>query len=70
MCDQERGVSQRCQQIHGWASIRTGHAGNLNALRAQLDAVTFTTAWSEGRAMTFQQAVGYALNGAEDQEPV
>ncbi len=42
--------------------IRTHHAGTLSALRSQMDAVRFVTAWSEGRAMTLEQAVAYALD--------
>ncbi len=42
--------------------IRTHHAGTLNALRTQMDGVSFVTAWSEGRAMTLEQAVAYALD--------
>ena len=31
----------------------------------ELDAKTFKTAWSEGRAMSPEQAVNYALEGDE-----
>jgi hypothetical protein len=31
------------------------------AVREQLDAATFTTVWTEGRAMTLEQAIAYAL---------
>lgn len=35
------------------------------ALRTQLDAATLAAAWAEGRAMTLEQAVAYALNEAD-----
>jgi hypothetical protein len=31
------------------------------AARAQLDDATFAAAWAEGRAMTVEQAIAYAL---------
>jgi predicted ATPase/DNA-binding SARP family transcriptional activator len=34
---------------------------HLDAVRAQLDESTFAVAWAEGRAMTLEQAVDYAL---------
>ncbi len=46
--------------------IRTHHAGTLSALRAQLDGVSFATAWSEGRAMALDQVIAYALDEAGD----
>ncbi len=33
----------------------------VTAARAHLDSATFTTAWAEGRAMTLEQAIAYAL---------
>ena len=33
------------------------------AARAQLDDKTFAAAWAEGRAMTLEQAIAYALDG-------
>ncbi len=37
---------------------------SLAAARAQLDEATWTTAWSEGRAMTTDEAIACALNDA------
>jgi hypothetical protein len=34
---------------------------NTKALRESLDGANFETAWAEGRAMTLEQAVEYAL---------
>jgi hypothetical protein len=36
---------------------------HLAALRAQLDEATLNVAWAEGRALTYQQAMDYALAG-------
>jgi hypothetical protein len=33
----------------------------VSKLRSQLDDATFTAAWGEGRGMTLEQAVAYAL---------
>ena len=52
-------------------SYRYGHyedvkyEQNLAIARANLDEVTFTQAWSEGRAMTMEQAIAYALEDRE-----
>ena len=35
---------------------------NPAALRTQLDPAAFDAAWAEGRAMTMEQAVAYALD--------
>lgn len=37
----------------------------LNLIRAQLDQASFNAAWEEGRAMTVEQAVAYALDYIE-----
>jgi len=36
----------------------------VSALRTQLDEAAFTTSWSEGRAMTMDEAITLALNDA------
>ena len=41
-----------------------------SAVRAQLDETSFTAAWAEGRTMTLEQAVGYALVETETLSPV
>ena len=43
---------------------------NVAAVRAQLDEATFATAWAEGRVMTLEQAVDYALATEADQSGV
>ena len=47
-------------------AARTEHDRKVAAARAQLDEATFAAAWAEGRAMTMEQAVGYALESAAD----
>jgi hypothetical protein len=38
---------------------------NVAALRAQLDEAAFNAAWVEGRVMSMEQAVAYALEQAK-----
>jgi predicted ATPase/class 3 adenylate cyclase len=46
---------------------RTAYERDLAAARTQLDEATFAVVWAEGRAMTLEQAIAYALNeSAED----
>jgi non-specific serine/threonine protein kinase len=40
----------------------------LKAARSRLDEAAFQVAWEEGRAMTEEQAVGYALSEVEEQD--
>ena len=49
--------------LHG--PTRVEHDANVSAVRAHFDEATFAAAWAEGRAMTMEQAVAYAL-GEED----
>jgi non-specific serine/threonine protein kinase len=44
------------------ASERTEYEHNMAAARALLDDAAFNAAWAEGRAMTMEQAVEYALS--------
>jgi predicted ATPase/DNA-binding CsgD family transcriptional regulator len=44
------------------------HEGYLAILRTGLDAAAFDAAWAEGRAMSFEQAIEYAL-GTEEPTP-
>jgi predicted ATPase/DNA-binding XRE family transcriptional regulator len=37
----------------------------IATVRAQLDEATFAAAWAEGRAMSLEQAIGYALEGSD-----
>jgi non-specific serine/threonine protein kinase len=41
----------------------------LEAARSRLDEAAFQAAWEEGRAMTEEQAIGYALSEEEEREP-
>jgi hypothetical protein len=38
--------------------------------RAAIDAVAWQAAWAEGRAMTLEQAIAYALSDVSDQQIV
>ena len=40
---------------------RAEYDRDVAAARAQLDEATFAAAWAEGRAMTMEQAMAYAL---------
>lgn len=40
---------------------RAAYARDMVAARVLLDEAAFTTAWSEGKAMTLEQAIAYAL---------
>ena len=42
---------------------RVNYEQNIAMVRTNLDEVTFAKAWAEGRAMTMEQAVAYALEG-------
>jgi len=39
--------------------------GYVAAVRAQLDEAVFEAAWAEGRAMSLEEAIAYALGNAE-----
>ena len=39
----------------------SGYEQDLALVRSALDEATFDAAWAEGRAMSFEQAVGYLL---------
>jgi hypothetical protein len=36
---------------------------NVAAVRVLMDEAVFSSAWAEGRAMTLEQAIAYALGG-------
>jgi tetratricopeptide (TPR) repeat protein len=72
-----RGEPERAARLFGAVSVlreanaagmpevdRIEHDYNLAILRSMLDDDTFTAAWSEGRAMTMEQAIAYALGAA------
>jgi non-specific serine/threonine protein kinase len=41
----------------------------LEAARSWVEEAAFQAAWEEGRAMTEEQAIGYALSEEEEREP-
>jgi hypothetical protein len=62
------GQPQRAATLFGAASRIFDELGNwggvrldLDELRAMLGEATFTLAWDEGRALTFEQALDYAV---------
>ena len=71
---QERGQFARAARLYGAVEAVRASAGvglapvagmecarNIAALRAHLDEATFAVAWAEGRTMTCEAAVAYAL---------
>jgi tetratricopeptide (TPR) repeat protein len=47
------------------AGDQPDHDRNVAAVREQLDEATFDAAWAEGRAMSLEQAVSYALEAGQ-----
>jgi hypothetical protein len=45
---------------------RQVYSGAMTATRARLDDATWEAAWAEGRAMTLEQAISYALEKIPD----
>lgn len=43
---------------------RFGYTHELAAIRSKLDEMTFAAAWAEGREMTLEEAIAYALGGS------
>ncbi len=43
---------------------RADYDRNIDALRATLSKPKFTNAWAQGRAMTLEQAIEYAISDA------
>jgi hypothetical protein len=48
-----------------WSAWRTLNERGLAIACGKLDEETFEAVWAEGRAMTFEQAVAYALEDDE-----
>jgi len=48
---------------------RADYEHSISAARADLDAATFAAAWAQGRAMTLEQAIVYALNATSPAPP-
>jgi DNA-binding CsgD family transcriptional regulator len=55
--------------LHVQAQDRALYERAVEALRSRLGEEAFGAAWSEGRAMTPEQAVGYALSAEEEMPP-
>lgn len=49
------------------ASDPMDYAHNLTAARAQLDEAAWEAAWAEGRVMSFEQAIAYALESTNSE---
>ncbi len=59
------GVAEALREAVGYRQAPKGHAlrePHLTAIRAQVDKEAWEAAWEEGRAMTPEQAVEYALS--------
>jgi tetratricopeptide (TPR) repeat protein len=52
---------QESMRLRRSPSDQPDHDDAVAAVRSSLGGATFTTAWTEGRAMTLEQAVAYAL---------
>lgn len=63
------GAAEALREMTGTPIQYAGHRAlyerQVAALREQLNAKTFDAAWAEGQAMTFEQAVEYALGSDE-----
>jgi predicted ATPase len=51
----------KVRHMNVWLVNRTFYKRDLATVHAQLDEATFAAAWAEGRAMTLEQAIAYAL---------
>ena len=57
----QSGNSQKHELYH-----RSDYERDVGIARAQLDDATWQAAWAEGRAMTLEQAIAYALEETPD----
>jgi non-specific serine/threonine protein kinase len=48
---------------------RSDYEGNVTAARAALGEEAFATGWAEGRAMTLEEAIEFALGGGTGLQP-
>jgi hypothetical protein len=48
-----------------WPTIRADYEHIVAGVRAQLGEEALAAAWAEGRAMTMEQAIVYALEGVD-----
>ncbi len=68
------GVAEGMSEAYGIVvspivRLHTKYEDCLTTTRSQLDEEAFEAAWAEGRAMTLEQAVEYALEGAGGPDP-
>jgi predicted ATPase/DNA-binding CsgD family transcriptional regulator len=69
------GAAEVMGEVYGSRFTRASHAlidyeGRLAAARSQVDAATWDDAWTEGRAMSTEQAVEFALDQELVSEPI
>ena len=69
------GAAESMGEAYGSRFTRASHAlidyeGRLATARSQLDAATWADAWAEGRAMSTEQAVEFALDQELVPEPI
>jgi hypothetical protein len=65
------GASEALREALGTplpGSYRANYERNLSSMRKQLDEASVAAAWAEGRAMTMEQAIAYALAEPETEE--
>jgi predicted ATPase/DNA-binding CsgD family transcriptional regulator len=55
--------------VYTYVPDRSLHRSQVSAARAQLDEAAWTAAWTEGRVMSLEQAVEYALEQEQAPEP-
>ena len=58
------GVAAAVREALGarvWPAEQADYERNLQRTRAQVDAAAWEAAWAEGRAMSLEQAIAYAL---------
>lgn len=60
------GAAEKLREVYGvivFPFHQQGYERRVDALHEHLDATTLASAWAEGRKMTLDQAVDYALSG-------
>ena len=55
--------------VYPYASDRSHYQREVDAARSQPEATAWEAAWSEGRAMTLEEAIEYALSDEEQPDP-
>jgi predicted ATPase/DNA-binding SARP family transcriptional activator/DNA-binding CsgD family transcriptional regulator len=62
----EAALEDAGSALYPYARDRTLHEQALETIRSQLDEATFSTAWARGNAMTWREAVEYALSSGNE----